>query len=97
MTPMGDFDPLRPWSDATGFFMSDFEVSAVAQRRAVAAAVRYERDRILALIEEIRISPQWSGKQTDWVCEVIVGEIGDGRIPLSSRRRHHVDEEDLDV
>lgn len=35
-------------------------------------AVQAERQRWLDLVEEVRTSPQWSGRSADWICGAIV-------------------------
>lgn len=49
----------------------------------IGRAIFAERQRVLALIEEIRVSPHWSGDAADALCEVISGEVQEGRLPLN--------------
>lgn len=38
-------------------------------------AAEAERQRCVELIEEVRVSPAWSGQQADWICGVITRSI----------------------
>ncbi len=57
---------------APEFLARQIEAVGMVGKEAVSEAVEAERRRLLAVIEEVRVSPQWSGKEADWICGAIV-------------------------
>jgi len=67
---------LKPLGSTLRHYESRHRVAAIEAMRGVLTA---ERDRALSLVEDVRVSPAWSGREADNICGAIATEIrGEG-------------------
>lgn len=65
---------LKPLGTSLRHYMPASKAAAIATMKTLLAA---QQQRFLFAVEEVRVSPEWSGQHADWICGAIVGAVID--------------------